>query len=103
MRRNKYGAIKTTVDGITFHSKKEAAHYQDLKLRVRKGEIKDLILQPKFPLVINGVKCGSYIGDFEYVEGGRRVIVDVKGVKTPVYNLKKKLVKAVHGVEVVEI
>ena len=103
MRRNKYGNKKTVIDGVTFDSIREAKHYQDLKARLRKGEITDLVLQPKFPLVVNGVKCGSYFADFEYNERGERVVIDVKGVRTPVYNLKKKLVQALHGVEVTEV
>lgn len=103
MRQTKYGNKKTVIDGVTFDSLKEARHYEELKLRLRKGEITDLVLQPKFPLVINGVKCGSYFADFEYNENGKRVVVDAKGFKTPIYNLKKKLVKAVHGVEVQEV
>jgi hypothetical protein len=30
-------------------------------------------------------------------------VADVKGVKTPVYQLKKKLVKALHGIDIVEV
>lgn len=101
---SKYNAIRTTVDGITFDSKAEAARYSELKLLQAAGEIYGLALQPTFPLVVNGVKVATYIADFEYfAAGARRVIEDVKGVKTPLYRLKKKLVKVIHGVEVVEV
>ena len=49
-KRNKFGAIKTTVDGIIFDSKKEAKRYEKLKAMKDRGEIRKLILQPKFLL-----------------------------------------------------
>lgn len=98
----KYHAIKTVVDGITFASKAEAARYQELKLLERTGAIAELITQPVFHLVVNGHKIGKYIADFQYYENGKIITEDVKGVKTPVYNLKKKLVKALYGVEILE-
>ena len=100
--RSKYRAIKTIVDDITFDSKKEAKRYIQLKLMVRSGNISDLKLQPRFDLIVNGYKCGFYKADFEYIENGKRVIEDVKGMKTPIYNLKKKLVKAIHGIDIFE-
>ena len=74
-------------------------------------------MQPKFPIEVNGQKVCDYIADFEYVEyvkgpdpqkpwvgaEHKRIVEDVKGMKTDVYKLKKKLVKAVHGVEIQEI
>ena len=47
---NKYHAIKTTVDGITFDSRAEARRYRELKLLERAGVIENLVLQPKFEL-----------------------------------------------------
>ena len=101
---SKYGAIKTTVDGITFDSKAEANHYRTLKLLARAGEIRNLELQPEFPIVINGVKCGKYKADFSYFQGNLRIIVDVKGVKTPLYKFKKRIVEALYlGVKITEV
>lgn len=104
-RAHKYGAKRTTVDGIDFPSKAEAARYSDLKLLVKAGEIKDLKLQPRFDIVVNGEKCGFYKADFSYVQmrGGFPfwpVVEDVKGQDTPLSILKRKLVKALYGVEV---
>ena len=102
--RSKYGNKKTVVDGITFDSKKEAARYQELKLMEKAGVIIDLQLQPPFPIAINGEKICTYKADFAYkVKAGGEVVEDVKGVRTPIYNLKKKLVKACHGVEITEV
>lgn len=95
LRRNKFNSKKTTVDGHTFDSQIEATRYLQLKYLQMAGEIRELQLQPKIPLMVNGKKIGTYIGDFKYirVSDGVRVIEDVKSkaTKTPVYNLKKKI------------
>lgn len=100
---NKYRAIRTKVDNITFDSKREAARYQELKLLRDAGEISSLVLQPKFPIQINDVKICTYIADFEYEKDGKTVVEDSKGVLTPIYRIKKKLVKALYGVEIQEV
>lgn len=103
-REPKYGNERTTVDGIAFDSKAEADHYQTLRNAERGGAISDLVMQPRFPLMVNGELIGTYVADFQYVDGdGQLVVEDVKGMRTPVYKLKKKLVKAVHGIDVMEI
>lgn len=98
MARSKYNAKKTEVDGIIFDSKKEAARYKELCLLVRAKEISRLILQPRFVLQDRFVYGGraqrkiEYIADFKYTEkDGTEVVEDVKGDKTPVYMIKKKL------------
>lgn len=98
----KYHAVKTTIDGIVFDSKAEAARYNTLKLLERNGDIKLLVIHPVYPLTVNGQKIGKYIADFSYYENGRHIVEDVKGVKTPIYRLKKKLVKALYGVDILE-
>jgi hypothetical protein len=101
---NKYGNRKTVVDGVTFASAKEATRYAQLRTLERAGVIKGLILQPRFPLVVNGAKVCTYVADFEYRdEDGTRVIEDVKGVRTDVYRIKNKLLRAVHGIDVKEV
>ncbi len=103
--RSKYNNKKTVVDGITFDSMKEAQRYAELKLMEKGKVIYDLTIQPKFPIIIGGVKICTYIADFIYrdLATGITTVEDVKGMKTPVYNLKKKLMRAVHGIEVTEI
>lgn len=100
---SKYGAKRTEVDGIVFASMAEARRYGELKLLERAGKIKDLELQPVYALIVNGVRVGNYIGDFRYVEGETVVLEDVKGVKTPVYQLKKKLVEAIYKFKITEV
>jgi hypothetical protein len=99
---SKYNAVRTVVDGITFASKAEARRYQELKMMELSGDITQLELQPKFPLIVNGVKVGTYIGDFRYRYGAVVYVEDVKGMKTPVYNLKKKMMKAQYNIEIYE-
>ena len=104
-RPNKYGARKTEVDGITFDSKAEARRYGELKLLEQAEEITALELQPKFPVEVNGKKICTWKGDFRYWcnRGGGWVVEDVKGFRTPVYRLKKKLVEAIYDIEVTEV
>jgi hypothetical protein len=101
----KYRNEPIVVDGSKFDSKKEARRYVVLKQRERLGEIEDLELQPRYPIEVAGVHICNYIADFSYLDRqtGERVTEDVKGVRTAVYRLKKKLVSAVYGVEIVEI
>ena len=103
---HKYGAKKTTVDGIVFPSKKEAAHYQKLKMMEKAGEIYDLELQPTFELVPKegSHRAVKYVADFRYKDKqGNVIICDVKGMRTPVYKLKKRLMKHVHNIDILEV
>ena len=107
---NKYYNIKTVIDGIKFDSKKEAKRYQELKLLERTGEIKNLKLQVKFSIDIYGKHICNYIADFTYdvITKDRKthiatIVEDCKGMKTPVYNLKKKLMLAVNGIAINEV
>ena len=102
---SKYHSKKTEVYGISFDSKKEAGRYQELLLLERAKKITDLELQPRFDLVVNDQKIGFYKADFRYtdIKTGDSVVEDVKGMKTPVYNLKRKLVKALYGIDIVEV
>lgn len=100
--QHKYSAKRTEVDGITFDSKAEAARYQNLRLLERAGLISHLELQVRYDFAINGVKLGYYLCDFRYVQDGETVVEDVKGMKTPVYRLKAKLMKALYGITVKE-
>jgi len=111
LKRPKYRNIKTVVDGITFDSKLEAARYNELWLMERAGEIRDLVVHPKYDIVIAGVKVCTYAADFEYEaphgmkDFSRNWILhieDVKAIRTPVYRLKKRLMKVVNGLTVTE-
>lgn len=109
-KASKYHNVKTTVDGITFDSKREAQRYGELKLMEQAGEIRKLALQQKFELtVVEGKRVtdvGTYIADFTYFDtsGGKSfpVVEDCKGHRTAVYRIKKKLMKAIYNIEVKE-
>lgn len=99
MRYSKYKNKKVVVDGIEFDSKKEAGRYKELKLLEKAGKIKDLELQKVFELIPSFKKNGktyrktTYKADFSYfdITEGKYKVEDVKGFKTDVYKLKKKL------------
>lgn len=101
-KRSKYGAKRTLVDGIAFDSKAEASYYGSLKMRAKAGEVENIELQRSFDLIVNGVKIARYRADFVFwdVPLRRRRIIDVKGVETPAFKLKRKLMKACHGLEI---
>lgn len=103
--KQKYGAVPTEVDGIRFASKSEAKHYVTLRTLRDAGAITGLELQPRYPMVVNGVTVCTYVADFRYVmvATGTTSVVDVKGMKTTMYRLKKKLMLAVYGIVVEEV
>lgn len=100
----KYHARRMEIDGHSFDSTAEGNRYLELKLLESAGEIRDLELQPSYPLVVNGVKIGVYRADFRYVDckEGTLVVEDVKGVKTEVYRLKRKLLMALYNIDILE-
>lgn len=109
---HKYGATPTTVDGVRFASKAEAKRYAELKLLEKAGEVKELELQPRFPLMapergsaLGRIHIGDYVADFRYRLGpkGLLTIEDVKGMKTALYRWKKKHVEAQYGITITEV
>ena len=102
----KYNNTKIRVDGRLFDSKAEAARWQELQLLERAGEITELERQVEYELIPKqkGERAVKYIADFRYVDHeGKTVVEDTKGVKTPVYILKRKLMLLVHGIRVREV
>lgn len=87
-----------TADGV-FDSKRELQDWQKLKYREKAGEIAELKRQVSFDLIptiktVAGTLCKiRYIADFSYYsnELNQYVVVDTKGYKTDVYNIKKRL------------
>ena len=122
--QNKYYNKKCTVNGIIFDSRKEARRYQELLLLQRAGVIKSLQRQVKYVLIpaqyesyerygktgqelTPGKKliereC-AYVADFVYVEDGKTVIEDTKGMKTKDYIIKRKLMLYTHGIRIREV
>lgn len=99
MKRSKYGNVKTH----GFDSKAEYHRWMELQILERAGEITNLRRQVRVPLNVNSFHVCDYIADFVYTQGGALVIEDVKGVRTAVYRLKKKLMLAAKGIQIREI
>lgn len=106
--RSKYHAKKTTVDGITFDSRREADRYLVLKRMEEDGVIEALRRQVRYELVpafdVDGrhYRPVYYVADFVYVEDGKEVVEDVKGMRTDVYRLKSKLFARRYGMTIKE-
>lgn len=104
-RSGKYNASKVVIDGHRFDSRREAARYKTLKQMEAAGKIAQLELQPRFELQPafryrgEAVRKIEYVADFRYLdyERGGLVVEDVKGMKTDVYRLKRKLFLAKYG------
>lgn len=104
-RSGKYNASKVVIDGRRFDSRREAKRYEELKQREAAGKIAQLELQPRFELQPafryrgEAVRKIEYVADFRYLdyERGGLVVEDVKGMKTDVYRLKRKLFLAKYG------
>ena len=105
--RRKYRNQPVEIDGHKFASKAEARRYGELDLLARAGQITDLELQPKFVFELNGVRIGSYKADFRYwlPHSPLAIVEDVKSPasKTQAYQLRKRMMKAFHGIEVREV
>lgn len=122
-KRPKYGATITVVDGIKFRSKREAARYGELKLLEKAGEIRAIILQPRYDLYAYGmtvadklrraaarlrgtgespppVKVGTYVADFLYLRDDTPVVEDVKGFDTPLAKWKRKHCEQQYGITI---
>ena len=96
---SKYHAVMTECDGIKFQSKKEARYYRELQARVHMGEVKYFLRQVPFRLQ-GGVK---YVVDFmEVWTDGSIHFVDVKGCRTAMYKMKRKMVEAAYPVRIME-
>lgn len=102
-KARKYRNVPSVVDGIRFASKREAHRYCELRLMERAGEIETLLLQPRYPLTVNGMHVCTYVADFAYQDNstGRVKTEDSKGVRTKDFIIKAKLFHALYGREIV--
>lgn len=124
--RSKYGASKVTIEGITFDSKREAQRYLVLRDKEKAGEISNLQRQVKYVLIPEqreestevykkGPKKGqlkpgtllerecSYFADFVYTENETQIVEDAKGMRTPEYIIKRKLMLFIHDIKIREV
>ena len=102
-QRSKYGAIKTVIGGLKFDSCAEANRFLVLRALQQAKRIGEITLQKRFPITINGIKVCDYVADFVYNRDGETVVEDVKGFKTAVYNLKKKIMLDIYWIYVLEV
>ena len=113
---NKYGAKKVNNEYGTFDSMGEYRTWLTLS-QLRKAEdpaerVVELERQIIYPLIVNGVTITRYIADFRVTYADGRVeVIDFKnpylkngkGKSTPpaqLFNMKVKLMKALHGIDV---
>lgn len=123
-RRSKYGNKKVVVNGLKFDSKKEAQRYSYLLMLKNAGTITELELQKEFEIIPaqyetfarygkngkrlkDGRRClerpVKYIADFVYRKDGELIVEDTKGMLTPDYVIKRKLMLYIHGIRISEI
>lgn len=102
--KSKYHARKIKLDGITFDSKKEAKRYNELKVLEKLKVISNLRLQVPYVLIEKSQYGRSikYFADFVYLKNGETIVEDCKGMRTPVYRLKKRLMAEKYGIIILE-
>jgi hypothetical protein len=106
----KYRNVKCVADGQTFDSRREADYWLLLKAREQLGEITGLRRQVRFPLCcqdslkpdLTFVVC-FYVADFVYEANGIQHVIDAKGVRTRMYQLKKKWLELQTGTVIQEV
>ena len=100
----KFNARSIEIDGHRFDSAAEGRRYASLAMLERAGKIASLEVHPRFDCLVAGVKICTDVADFRYRRDGAAVVEDVKGVRTAVYRLKRKLAEACHpGLVITEI
>lgn len=98
IKQNKYNNQSSIYNGISYHSKKEAAYAQELDLRVKAKDIKSWKRQEKIELKVNGEQIANYYIDFVITHNDKtKEYVEVKGFETGVWRLKWKLFEAIYG------
>ena len=99
MTKHKFHAIQTVRDGYKFHSKKEARRYDELNLLKRAGEIVFFLRQVPFHIPGNV----TYRIDYQiFWTNGEVTFEDVKGMRTPEYIAKKKIVEELYPIKIIE-
>ena len=105
---NKFGIgtrESRTAQGIVFDSTLEMRHYLQLKRMEAAGGIDDLRRQVVYHLYVKGIHVCRYLADFTYLDlsSGKQVVADAKGVRTELYILKKKMMAAEYGIDILEL
>ena len=105
-KAHKYHAKRTN----GYASAREATRAAELRLLVRAGKISNLQEQVRFTLLPAIEEWGyprplEYVADFTWIDcpTGKGVVADAKGFPTPAYLMKKRLMRQLLGIEVVEL
>lgn len=109
----KYGARRTKVGDLTFDSAQEARRWKELTALQAKGHIRGLRRQVKYELIPTQKaewkgdrteRPVAYVADFVYTVAstGMEVVEDSKGMRTPDYVIKRKLMRYMHGIRILE-
>lgn len=90
-----------------YDSKKESLRAAELRLMEKAGRISMLQEQVRFEIIpkLPGERASHYVADFVYIENGKQVVEDVKSSftrKNPVYQLKRKMMNWIHGIQIRE-
>lgn len=104
----KYRNRKTEFAGLTFDSRAEAERYGELMILEKTGAITGLQRQVAYelapPVKFEGAsrqtRALRYVADFAYWENERRIVEDVKGVRTREFEIKRHLMKSQLGLEI---
>jgi Holliday junction resolvase len=95
--QHKFHAKICEDDGIKFSSKAERAFYQRLKFEKQNGRV--LFFLRQVPIELPGKT--KYVVDFQvFYEDGTVAFIDVKGVETENFKLKKRQVEALYPFEI---
>ena len=104
---SKYKARKAIFNGKTYDSKKEAQYAERFYNLLLEGEISELQEQIRFDIVVNGTKIGWYVCDFVICSNRGWEYYDVKGFRGgaaySMFKYKKKLIKALYGIDIIEL
>lgn len=102
-KKSKYNSTIIEYDGVKFHSIKECNRYKELQLLLKYNHITELKLQVPFELIVNGKLIEKYIADFTYIDDkGNYIVEDTKGFRTRDYKRKKKWIKNIYKIEILE-
>lgn len=118
----KYKNKRVEFDGLIFDSLKEKRRYCELQILQKQGMISDLRLQVPYellPAIYEDVtvqlktktktqrklvqRATTYVADFVYTRDGKEVVEDTKGFRTKEYELKKKMMRSLLGIEIQEL
>lgn len=108
IKKSKYGNEKTIYKGEKYDSKREADYSKMLDTLKHSKNRAERVLkverQVRYPIFIGQKHICNYYSDFRVRYGnGREEVIDVKGYKTEVYKIKKKLVEAIYQFKIIEI